>query len=883
MTAAPARDDDRPTLPLEVASDLIGREADLAALHALLVTPANRLVTLTGPGGSGKTRLAVRLADDVRDHFPAGVWLVPLSTLENAELVVPAIVEAMTTEPPDPTVGASVTVNALLGGRRGLVLIDNCEHLVGAAPAVAQLIQQCPGLSLLATSRERFRIGGEQTYVVPPLAVPADTEADADRIAASPAVRLFVARSRAVAPGFRLTPANAGTIAEICRQLDGLPLALELASARSDILSPAALLARLERRLTLLTGGGRDQPARLRTMRDAIAWSESLLTPAEQVLFRRLSVFSGGFTLEAAEEICASRPGDVADGPPIDTADVLDGVISLVEKSLLRPYDGPNDERRFRMLQTIREFGASALATAGDAGTTVARHAEWVAGVVEAAHTGLRGDEQIVWLATLDAEAGNIRAALAAVAGDSAAGAGTPVGPVPTFAPDLFLRLTGFLWRYWALRGRRREGHTWLTRALAAPEAERAPLDTRARCHLILGNFERAVGHLAEARAAYERALALWREDDDTEGIADAKTNLALLSVVSGDYEAARVLLEETVTIRQLRPLPYSIALTLDSLAETLYFQREFDRAERLLGEIIRIRATIGDQSGIAYARHQLGRIALARGDLADARVQIDEANRLFIETRDESGIAAGFRTAGWLALAEDGGGQPARAAAAVREALSRRLTMGDQIGVAECLIDLVGTVARAAGAGWPVPAGSRPAVASAVAAIDGFHARIGMVPSPYDRPALEAARTWGEMGPAAHDTALPLEVVADASLTLLDALLAAAGTFAAGTAPAASTSVATMVAAIAAPVRHPDQHSAGVVAGPTADTPLRLTRRERQVLELIADGRVDRQIAEELFISHRTVTTHVTSILAKMSVSSRTAAAATAARLGLV
>lgn len=892
MTSAlPRTDDDHAPSVFGHLPSMVGRERETQSLLDLIAEPAHRLITLTGPGGAGKTRLVVRVARLVSDRFPAGVWLVPLSAVQDHELVIPSIAEAIAADVPDPTVGAAATINARLDGRRGLVVLDNAEQVIGAAPALAHLLAQCPDLMVLVTSRERFRITGEYVFIVPPLTLPAPGTRQFEQIAASDAVRLYVDRARAVAPTFQLTAENAPIIAEICRQLDGLPLALELAAARADILSPPALLARLERRLVLLTGGSRDQPERLRTMRNAISWSHDQLTPAEQVLFRRLAVFSGGFSLEAAEEICASRLEDrETSSPHIDTGDVLDGIISLVEKSLVRPYDGPNDERRFRMLQTIGDFAGEQLDASGERPAIVARLTSWVASLAERAHTGLREADQARWLAILDAEAGNVRVALAATCGDPSV-ANVHRGAAMTFDPVLILRLTGYMWRYWALRGRRREGYDWLIRTLGTPGIEQAPLDDRARASLILGNFERALGNIAGAHSAYETALALWREDNDLEGVADAKTNLALLATVGGDYATARSLLEETLTLRQHNPFPYSIALTVGTLAEVAVLEEDLDRGEQLCLEAIAIRDQIGDHSGIAFSRHMLAVIALQRGRLADARQIVDECLRAFTTLEDQLGLSVSHQMLGHIAAAEDGPGRPERSAAAYRRALAERIATGDRVGIVESLLDIAWLASRAANAGVSAPSEVVDGVETIVATVLDYFRRFVMVPSPFDRPRLAAAQAFLTTVRPQRSTvtstaaAIPLETVADRAMELITAFAGepgAAAEIGAPSQPDPPRPVAPDVA-LAGPGGH-DGEQGGPAAAPTVSPPsIHLTRREQQVLKLIASGRLDREIAEELFISHRTVTTHVTSILAKMSVTSRTAAAANAVRLGMV
>lgn len=876
-------DDDHAPSITGRSPEVIGREREVRLLLDLIARRDVRLITLSGPGGAGKTRLVVHVAELVTNEFQAGVWLIPLSTFQNHELVIPTIAEAVASDVPDPSVDAATTVNARLAGRRGLVVLDNAEHVIGSATALANLLAHCPDLTVVATSRERFRITGEHVFIVPPLALPPAEARQLDAIAASEAVRLFVDRAQAVAPTFQLTTDNAPVIAEICRKLDGLPLALELAAARVDVLSPAALLARLERRLVLLTGGRRDQPERLRTMRNAISWSHDQLTPPEQVLFRRLAVFSGGFSLEAAEEICASRPEDrSAEGPHIDATDVLDGIVSLVEKSLVRPYDGANDERRFRMLETISDFAGEQLDVAGERTAIIARLSGWVAALAEQAHIGLRGADQARWLATLDAEAGNVRVALAATCGDDAkARPGNAASS--SFDPVLILRLTGYLWRYWALRGRRQEGHDWLIRALGTPGIESAPLDDHARSSLILGNFQRAIGNIAGARLAYETALALWQEDDDPEGVADAKTNLALLAIVGGDYATAHALLDETLLLRQRKPFPYSIALTIATMAEVAVLEEDLDRAERLGHEAIAIREQIGDPSGIAFSRQLLAEIAFQRGQLATAQRLIDECLRVFSQIEDQIGLSVSYRLVGHIAASEDGPTRPQRAAIAYRAALAERVATDDRVGIVECLLDIAWL------ASWSTESTVQAAdtangLETIVATIEDYFQRFVMVPTPFDRPRLEATRAFlGTARLARRDdpaAAITLEMAADRAMGLISGFVGAAAP--PRFEPSSHTAPARTEALDVTLVETMERGGAG--NGAMAESaPVRLTRRERQVLTLIASGRLDRQIADELFISHRTVTTHVTSILAKMSVTSRTAAAATAVRLGMV
>ncbi len=558
-------------------------------------------------------------------------------------------------------------------------MLDNFEQVTEAAPLVADLLATCPDLTVLATSREPLRVGGEQEFAVQPLALPDPTSLHpGDLPERSPAVALFVQRARAVKPDFALTASNARAVAEICRRLDGLPLALELAAARIKVLPPQALLARLSGEagrasLSLLTGGARDLPTRLQTMRNAIAWSDDLLNAAEQAVFRCMAVFEGGCTPEALEELC--QPGVIL----VEQADVLDLLASLVDKSLVLAEESPDVEARFSMLETIRDYGWECLQDRGELQAVRRRHALLVQALVEAAEPALTGPDQAAWLAHLEREHGNLRAALR--------------WAVETCETTVGLRLAAGLWRFWQTRGHLSEGRAWLEAVLALPlpagqDAELASLRSQALNGLgVLCDIQ---GNRRSARGHFEESLTLRRQLGDQRGIANSLTNLGIIAAYQGDYDLATDLYEESLAIRrETADLP-GMAATLHNLGIVARNRGEYERAAALFEEGLTLQQQQNNKRGIALALNNLATVARSRGDPSRADDLARSSLLLFEELGDTWGLVLAL---GNLAGAALDRGNLTRAAALYRQSLSHGGELGPTAAIIEAIEGLAGVV----------------------------------------------------------------------------------------------------------------------------------------------------------------------------------------------
>jgi predicted ATPase/DNA-binding CsgD family transcriptional regulator len=849
------------TLPVQLTS-FIGREKEMALVAQLLRRDDVRLLTLTGPGGIGKTRLGLQVAAELTDQFADGVVFVNLASVGDPALVVPTIAQTLGVQE-SATRPLLDILQAMLQEKLLLLVLDNFEQVVGAAVEVAALLARCPRLTVLVTSRAALHLSGEHRFPVPPLVLPNPRRLP-DLVALSQyeAVALFIARAQAARPEFQVSNATAPAVAEICVRLDGLPLAIELAAARITLLPPQALLARLGQRFTLLTSGTQDAIRRHQTLRNTIAWSYDLLEASEQRLFRRLCVFVGGMTLSAVEAVSAAL-GD-------EPGAVLDGIASLIDKSLLRQSEPEGEQPRFVMLETIREFGWEALTVSGEAETTRQAHAAYYLALAKEAAPKLQSPQLAEWMRRLKLEHDNLRAAMNWLLeqGDAA----------------MALRMGTALGVFWELNYSLHEGWNVLSRALVGSEEVAVPVRAGALVAagwmaLLLGHFERAeilcqeglalfraigdragmgravfrLAHSADqrgdtvaARSLYKESIALNREAGNKALIAWSLALEAYVALFQGEYAGTRARLEESLALFRELGNPFGTAYTLYSLAwYAIVGPRDLPLAQGhlLAEESLALFRDIGSRNYEARVLTTLGEITFLQGDITTARMLLEQSCSHFRELGFEPKIAWTLSFLGRVLMAE---GDLAGARAVYEESLilERRVNFALSFrDIAPVLEGLAAVVAAQGESTW-------------------------------------AARLLGraEAQRETINTPLPPLYRADyeQAVALARSQLGGASFAAAWNEGRAMTLEQVVVARW--PVTMPEPLPTSQPAAPPPEksfpnSPAGLTAREVEVLRWVAEGLTDAQVAQKLVISPRTVNTHLTSIYNKLGVDSRTAA----------
>ena len=658
----------RANLP-EPLTSFVGRERELAELQKALRD--NRLLTLTGTGGVGKTRLALCMAATVLNSYDDGVWLVELSALRHPDLVPQEVISALELKE-QPGKRLTQTLIEHLQSKRLLLVLDNAEHLLAACAQLADtVLRQCSKITVLVTSREALGVPGELTYRVPSLSVPDPKCAiSVQSLVDCESVRLFSERAKLHLPHFAVTDRNAPALASICRRLDGIALAIELAAARVRSMSVEEVNLRLDQRFSLLTGGSRTVPRRQQTLRAALDWSYDLLSDTEKALFCAVSVFAGGFTLEAAERVCA--------GEDIEMREVLDLLTSLVDKSLVFAEERAASTR-YRMLETVQQYAARELHERGNEAHWHRRHNAYCLALGEEAEPQLTGQNQQAWLERLETEHDNMRSALArstAEGGDGEAG----------------LRLTSAISRFWLVRGYLAEGRGWLSRLLAAtPGAE---MTTRAKAINWAGILAWKQGDYPAAHALYEQSLTMRRELGDRKGVGAVLNNQGLLAYEQGDYAAARLLHEESLAIDRELGDRWGVAISLVHLGGLAMMQGDYSSARAMNEESLAILRELGDRGHIANALRNLGSLYSQEGDLPAARALYEESLVIGHELGDRSGIAWARIGLGVTARYDED--YPA-ARELLEESLAIFRELGDREGIANALNNL-GLVAAASG-----------------------------------------------------------------------------------------------------------------------------------------------------------------------------------------
>lgn len=799
----------------------IGREQEMLEIKGLLAT--TQLLTLTGAGGCGKTRLALQLGREASSTatFKDGVWWVELADLTDPRLLPQQIASALGLVE---QAGQQLTdtLAGFLQTKERLLLLDNCEHLVTAcAHLVELLLSTCSGLRILATSREALNIPGELVWLVPSLHLPqASSLPPLEELMQYGAIQLFIERAAAVLPSFTLTPENAGTVLQICRRLDGIPLATELAAARVNVLSVEQIAARLDDVYRLLTVGRRTALPRHKTLRATMDWSYSLLSEQERILFRRLSIFAGGFTLEAVEAICT--------GEGIAKDEILDALSRLVDKSLV-VVEEREGERRYRLLETIRQYSQERLWKAGEVARLQERHWTWYTGLVEQAGLDLLGPQQVAWFNRFEREHDNLRAALRYLLERGEAEIAARIGG-------------GAFWHFWLYRGYLTEGRTILERILAQL-SERT--STRAWVLLNTGLSARFQGDSTRATILLEEGLALSRTLSEPQLIAYFLYSLGELRYSRGDYEQATTFYEECLPLLRELHDKVVLPLALSRWSETLLAQGEYEHSRALCEESLALAREMGSPDKIAGSLTDLAIVLLEQGNDEQVRALCEESLVIWQQLGHKAGCAHTLTIQGRLALQQD---DMERATRCYQESLALRQETGEKEGVATALEGL----AKVA-----VVRGHTRSAAHLFGAAEVLRQAMGNPLPRTERASYE--RAVASVRADLDETAFAQAWAEGQAMTLAQAMATASEVRKQYTPPQAPRAV------FASPTLSQ--------AGAARTNLFGLTARELEVLQLVTLGLTDAQIAEKLVISPRTAEAHVRSFLSKLGVGSRTAA----------
>ena len=802
-------------LPLQV-NRFIGREREMTAVRGLLAT--TRLLTLTGAGGSGKTRLALQVATDLLEEFAHGVWWVELAALSDPLLVPQAVASAVGI--PE-RAGCTVTeaLSDALRPKHLLLVLDNCEHLLAACvQLIDTLLRTCSQLRVLATSREALTITGETIWLVLPLRVP-DTyqPPPIEGLLTYEAVQLFVERARSVQPSFTLTPENASAVVQVCRRLDGMPLAIELAAARIRALSVEQIVALLDDAYRLLTGGSRSALPRQQTLRAAMDWSYNLLSAHEQAFFRRLSVFAGSFSLEAAEAICAGEPGEAYD--------VLAVLSSLIDKSLVLMEQRSN-EARYRLLETIRQYGHDKLQEFAEAAQVRRTHRDWYARLAEQAESGTLEARQESVFDRLEAEHENLRVAIG--------------WSLEHQEAEMAAQICAAIHRFWLFRGYMSEGRRFLERALSGFSEQTA---VRAKALNMAATLASLQDDYQRARTLAEESLQLSRELALSKQTGYALYILGRLARIEGNYASAVTSFEESLALFRELGQKQDMALVLSGLGLAVMYLGEYERATALCEESLALSRELGEPHAIASWLTNLGMVWLSRGDAQRAKALCEESLAMRRALLYKGGIAHTLTVLGRIALDQ---GEYERSTACYQESLTLRQQTGEKEGIATALEGLAAVTgmqgqavraARLSGAasslrtllGAPLPPIDRPSYEHTVAALR----------AQLDEPAFTAVWTEGQAMTLEEAIAEAMQVQAREHIT-------------------------------PSPVPAPRETPATSLS---RGNPFGLTAREIEVLRLLTQGLTTTHIAEQLTISPRTADAHVRSIYSKLEVTSRAAA----------